>query len=74
VWPKAGRQVALQLASQLPATVLAFRLQGWRRCRLVSANCALRQALRAAGADIVIDSVASLVPVLEKYVAQHPVA
>jgi 2-aminoethylphosphonate-pyruvate transaminase len=53
----------------LSADALASLPASERELRLAAA----RQALRAAGADIVINSVASLVPALEEYVIQHPV-
>jgi 2-aminoethylphosphonate-pyruvate transaminase len=53
----------------LSADALASLPATERELRLAEA----RKALRAAGADIVINSVASLVPALEEYVSQHPV-
>jgi phosphonoacetaldehyde hydrolase len=52
----------------LSAAALAALPAAERESRIATAA----KALRAAGADIVIDSVASLVPALEEYVTQHP--
>jgi phosphonoacetaldehyde hydrolase len=52
----------------LTAAALASLPADERESRIASAA----QALQAAGADIVINSVASLVPALEEYVTQHP--
>ena len=52
----------------LAAAALASLSAAERESRIAGAA----QALLAAGADIVIDSVASLVPALEEYVTQHP--
>jgi phosphonoacetaldehyde hydrolase len=52
----------------LSAAALASLPAVERESRITAAA----QALRVAGADIVIDSVASLVPALEEYVTQHP--
>lgn len=53
----------------LSADTLASLPASERELRLAAA----RKALRVAGANIVINSVASLVPALEEYVSQHPV-
>jgi 2-aminoethylphosphonate-pyruvate transaminase len=53
----------------LSADALASLSASERESRLAEA----RKALRAAGADILINSVAGLVPALEEYVSQHPV-
>jgi phosphonoacetaldehyde hydrolase len=52
----------------LSAAALASLPAAERQSRIATAA----QALRAAGADIVIDSVASLVPALEEHVTKHP--
>jgi len=52
----------------LSAAALASLPAAERESRITAAA----KALLAAGADIVIDSVASLVPALEEYVTQHP--
>ncbi|MFL6606351.1 MAG: phosphonoacetaldehyde hydrolase [Steroidobacteraceae bacterium] len=52
----------------LSAAALASLPSAERKVRIEAAG----KALRAAGADIVIDSVASLVPALEEYVSKHP--
>jgi phosphonoacetaldehyde hydrolase len=52
----------------LSAAALASLPAAERDSRIATAA----KALRAAGADIVIDSVANLVPALEEYVTQHP--
>jgi 2-aminoethylphosphonate-pyruvate transaminase len=54
----------------LSATALASLSADERDSRIAAAA----KALYAAGADIVLDSVANLVPALEQYLAQHPAA